>query len=150
MPPRLLIWRLFSCVFSSLQKLTTTGGTPHKPCLLLGREYYMVANLITTGKWIISDKLTVAEMVDEVLVRFGTLDPRRKYMFIEWLQAHGGKVKNTANVCEGLTTWLESMQQENIQWEYRLIMDEIDWWGNLDEQALTKIMLADLARNGVQ
>jgi len=108
----------------------------------------MVANLINTGKWMVTDQLTVAEMVDEVLDRFETLDPRRKYMFIEWLQAHGGQVKNTVIVCEGLTAWLESMQHENVQWEYRLIMDEIDWWRSLDERSLTRIMLADLARNG--
>lgn len=108
----------------------------------------MVANLINTGKWMVTDQLTVAEMVDEVLDRFETLDPRRKYMFIEWLQAHGSQVKNTVTVCEGLTAWLESMQHENVQWEYRLIMDEIDWWRSLDERSLTKIMLADLARNG--
>ena len=87
-------------------------------------------------------------MVDEILVRFETLDSRRKYMFIEWLQAHGGKVKNTITVCEGLTAWLESMQHENMQWEYRIIMHEIDWWGNLDEQSFSKIMLAEWARNG--
>jgi len=40
----------------------------------------------------ISDQLTVAEMVDGILVRFETLDPRRKYMFIKWLQAHGDQV----------------------------------------------------------
>jgi hypothetical protein len=108
----------------------------------------MVANLLTTGKWMVAAQLSVEEMVDRILFRFETLAPRRKYMFINWLQAHSGQVKNTVNVCEGLTAWLESMQHENIQWEYRLIMDEIDWWGNLDERSLTKIMLADLARNG--
>lgn len=128
--------------------MTTTGGTPLKHYLLLGREYSMVANIITAHKWMISNQWTVAEMVDGILVRFSTLDPRRKYMFIEWLQAHSGKVKNTNNVCEGLTAWFESMRYENVQWEYRLIMDEISWWGNLDEQSLAKIMLADLTRNG--
>lgn len=109
----------------------------------------MVINLITTGKWMVGEQLTVAEMVDEILVRFSTLDPCRKYMFVKWLQAHGSKVENTNNVCEGLTAWLESMQHENVQWEYRLIMDEVGWWGNLDEQFLRKIMLAELAKNGV-
>ena len=107
----------------------------------------MVANLLTTGKWMVADQLTVAEMVDEILIRFERLDPSRKYMFIKWLQAHGCPMKNTVNLCEGLTAWLESMRYENIQQEYRLIMGEINWWGNLDERSLTRIMLADLARN---
>jgi hypothetical protein len=66
-------------------------------------------------------------MVDEILVHLETLDPRRKYMFINWLQAHCGQLKTTVNVCEGLTAWLESMRYENIQQEYRLIMVEINW-----------------------
>lgn len=110
----------------------------------------MVTNLITTGKWMVGEQLTLAEMVDEIIVCFETLDSRRKYMFIEWLQAHSGTVKNTVTICEGLIAWLESMQPENIQREYCLIMGEIGWWGNLDEQSLTKIMLADLARSGAR
>lgn len=108
----------------------------------------MVANLITLSKWMVAEQLSVTEMVDEILIYFETLDPRRKYMFVEWLQAHSSQVKNAVNVCEGLTVWLESLRYENLQSEYHLLMDEIGWWGNLDEQSLTKIMLADLARSG--
>jgi len=107
----------------------------------------MVANLFTTDNWIVDEQLTVAEMVDKVLVCFEELDPVRKYMFIRWLRAHAGKMNNAVNVCEDLTAWFESMHHENIQWEYRLILDEIGWWDRLDEQALTKIMLAVLARS---
>jgi hypothetical protein len=57
-------------------------------------------------------------------------------------------MENTVDICDGLTAWLESMQHENMQWEYRIIMHEINWWGNLDEQSLSKIMLAESARNG--
>ena len=76
----------------------------------------------------VAHRLTVAEMVDEILIRFERLDPRRKYMYIKWLQAHGCQVKNTVHVNEGLIAWLESMQYENIQWECRLILVEITWW----------------------
>lgn len=109
----------------------------------------MVTNHITTEGWMVDELLTVAEMVDEILVCFKTLEPRRKYMFIEWLQAHAGQVQTAITVCECLTAWLESMEQDNVQWEYRLIMDEIGWWDSLDEQSLTRIMLADLARSNV-
>ena len=95
-----------------------------------------------------SDQSTVAEMVDEILARFSTLEPRRKYMFIEWLRAHSDSEKNIVNVSQGLTTWLESIPQEKTQWEYSLILDEIGWWVKLDERSLAKIMLADLARDG--
>ena len=107
----------------------------------------MVINLITTGKWVVGEQLTVPEIVDEVMVCFETLDPRRKYMFIRWLQAHSSPVKNAVTICAGLTSWLGSMPPENMQWEHHLLMDEIGWWCNLDERSLTKIMLADLARS---
>jgi hypothetical protein len=108
----------------------------------------MIANPTTMPKWIQCGQLTVSEMVEQIQVRYETLDPRRKYMFIEWLQAHSDRVKTAVRVCEGLTAWLEAMQHENLRWEFRLIMDEIDWWGNLDEESLTRMVLSDLARNG--
>ena len=110
----------------------------------------MVANLITTDNWMVDEQLTVAGMVDEIQVCFEELDPVRKYMFIRWLQAHSSRVKTAVSISEGLTVWLEGMHYDNLRWEFRIIMDEIDWWCNLDEHSLTKIMLADLARNGAK
>lgn len=107
----------------------------------------MIANPTTISKWIQDGQSTASEMVEAIQSRYETLDPRRKYMFIEWLHAHSSRMKTAVTVYEGLTAWFESMRYENLQWEYRLIMDEIDWWSNLDEHALSKIMLADLARN---
>lgn len=109
----------------------------------------MVPNPITTDTWIVRAQLTVAEMATKILICFETLKTCRRYMFIRWLQAHSNKVKHIVNVYGALTVWLESLQHENFQSEYRLIMDEICWWGSQDEQSLTKIALMDLARNGV-
>ena len=109
----------------------------------------MVINLITTPKWMVGEQFTVAEMVDEILVHSSTLDPRRTYMFIGWLHAHCSKVKSAMNVSEGLTAWLESMQYESIQWEYRLIMDEINWWRGLDERSLERMMLDHFVRSNL-
>lgn len=108
----------------------------------------MIANLTTTNKWIQCEQSNVREMVEEIQACSEKLDTCRRYMFIEWLQSHSGQFIAAANIVESLTAWLESMQYENLEWEYRLIMDEIDWWGKLDEQALTRIMLSVLARNG--
>jgi hypothetical protein len=108
----------------------------------------MIANPTTIHKWIQCDQLTVAEMLEEIQARYETLDPGRRYMFIEWLRAHSSRVKAVASVCEGLDSWFESMQSQNRRSEYHLIISEIDWWKNLDEQSLTRIMLADLTRNG--
>ena len=110
----------------------------------------MPTELITTDNWMIDARLSVTEMVDEILVCFERLDPLRKNMFIEWLQSHNHNVQNTENLDEVLTIWLESMPWENRQWEYSLMLGEIGWWGNLNDRSLIKIMLADLARRGAE
>lgn len=108
----------------------------------------MVANLITNDKWMVSEQATAPEMVDEILARYKTLDTCRQYMFIKWLQAHSEKLNGEVHDCEDLTVWLESMSHEDIYSEYRFIMDELGWWGNLDEHSLTRIMLADMVGKG--
>lgn len=115
-----------------------------------GVSIYMIANPATLPELMQCDQLTVPEMVEEIQARYETLDPCRRYMFIEWLQAHNSRVKTAVSVYEGLESWFESMHCDNRRWEYRLIMCEIDWWNNLDEQSLTKIMFADLAKSGEQ
>ena len=83
-------------------KVPNARGTPLKPCLLLRREYYMIAKLTTIHKWIQCDQLTIPEMVKEIQSRYETLDPFRRYMFIEWLRAHNSRVKTAVSVCGGL------------------------------------------------
>jgi hypothetical protein len=53
------------------------------------------------------------------------------------------------NVREGLTAWLESMRYESIQWEYILIIDEINWWHGLDERSLGRMMLDHFVRSNL-
>ena len=107
----------------------------------------MIANPTTINKSILCEPLNVPEMVEEIQACYEKLDPCRRYLFIEWLQSHSSQVKAAADVSEGLTAWLESVQYENLQWEFRLIKGEIDWWSRLDEKSLTRIMLSDLVRN---
>ena len=110
----------------------------------------MIADPITMPKWIQCGQWTVAEIVEAIQSRYETLDPRRKYMFIEWLHAHSSRVKTAVSICEGLTAWFEGMPYENLRREFRLILTEIDWWSNLDERSLTRMMLAVLTRNGAK
>ena len=108
----------------------------------------MIMDPVISRKSASCDQRSITKMVEEIQSYYEILDLRRRHMFIEWLRAHSSRVKTASNVFDVLTAWFESMPYENLWWEYRLIMNEIDWWGNLDEHSLTKIMLADLARNG--
>src|SRR5690606_22653635 len=96
----------------------------------------MIADPATMPKWLECGQRTAAEMVERIQARYETLDPVRRYMFIEWLQTHSSRVRGAASLCEGLTDWFGDMRRENLGWEFRLIMGEIEWWSGLDEHSL--------------
>ncbi len=82
-----------------------------------------------------------ADRVRNIFSQFKLLDGRRQFMFREWLFNHSCTLNRTQDIQSGLTTWFETMPNENAQWEYRLILDEIEWWRDLDERALGRMLL---------
>ena len=90
--------------------------------------------------------LSVDEMVDFILSKIHTLDPRRRYMFIEWLCAHTSRVKCVINLRAGLNMWFDTLPAENTNWEYHLITNEIDWWQRQDDNVLDRLILDHLRR----
>jgi len=88
----------------------------------------------------------VDEMVDFILSKIHTLDPRRRYMFIEWLCAHSSQVKCVIDIRAGLNAWLDSMPAESTAWEYRTITNEINWWCQQDEATMDRLILEHLRR----
>ena len=90
--------------------------------------------------------LSVDEMVDFILSKIHTLDPRRRYMFIEWLCAHSSQVKCVIDLRAGLNAWLDSMSAESTAWEYSTLTNEIDWWRDQDEGAMDRLILDHLRR----
>jgi hypothetical protein len=84
--------------------------------------------------------LTVPEMVDQ-------LDVPRRYMFMQWLQMHSHAVWSSREIQENLTTWLGSMPAESVVWEYKLIVGEMNWWRDLDERRLARLMLENLGQD---
>lgn len=90
---------------------------------------------------------TVDEMVDFISTQINALEPRRRYMFIEWLCAHSSRVKCVINLREGLSMWLDSMSVECAVREYRTITNEIGWWRNQDDNAMDRLILEHLRRH---
>ena len=110
----------------------------------------MIIDSITTHKSKLCNQPSIPEMVAEIRSRYEALDLRRQHLFVKWLWAHSSRVKSTSSMFKGLTNWFESMQPENLRWEFHLIVTEINWWCHLDEQTLTKILIVDLDRDGTR
>jgi len=141
----------------------SVGGVWRFACLridLYWRYLFRLAN-VPAGQWMGSmSELNV--LIDQMVVDIETqayqLDDLRLRMFLNWLAAHGGRLKAlTGNVLDldiavlrgtdmqegiksALKTWLESLPAQGMLWEYRTISFEIAWWRNLDPVRLKMIM----------
>jgi len=91
--------------------------------------------------------LSVDEMVDSITAQIDELDPRRRYMFIEWLCAHGSQMQCTVNIRASLNAWLDAMPTDNTFWEYRIITNEINWWRDQNERTIDRLLLDHLGRS---
>ncbi|MFZ5903213.1 MAG: hypothetical protein ACOYZ8_06660 [Chloroflexota bacterium] len=88
------------------------------------------------------------------------LDASRRRLFLDWLNSHCSLVSASVKSADkhpadmpgkenlefqlesGLKNWFESLPIARALWERRLILGEIAWWRDLDEQSLTRIMEA--------
>ena len=78
----------------------------------------------------------ITKIVAHILARTTLLEDHRRRMFLNWLQAHHQYVTRISEeeLKEYLTQWLEELSPAGVLWEYRLILSEIHWWRDLDEQ----------------
>ena len=94
------------------------------------------------------------------------LDDLRLRMFLNWLSAHGSKIKAISKsdgqpgkriefqsdgrmdecLKNGLRPWLESLSMQGLLWEYHLILSEIAWWRDLDPRRLVMILRSEAGK----
>lgn len=82
------------------------------------------------------------------------LEAVRLRLFLEWLNAHISQMdlaipnaqtledtkQDLKEECtKRLRVWFAGMSQQGGLWEYHLILDEIQWWRELDEDRLSKL-----------
>jgi hypothetical protein len=89
----------------------------------------------------IDGNLSNSDRVRNIFSQFKLLDGRRQFMFREWLFNHSCTLNRSDGIQSGLTACLEAMPIENAQWEYRLMLDEIEWWCALDERVLGRMLI---------
>lgn len=109
----------------------------------------------------------IEQIAEDISSQTLRLDDLRLKLFLEWLKAHSSKVKaitdhhaqkglqvqmDVAFSREGnmeerlkvsLKMWIEALPMHEMLQEYRLILDEIAWWRDLDARRLNMILKSD-------
>lgn len=93
-------------------------------------------------------------MAEDIQAHAGCLEAERLQLFLDWLAAHNGALQmERAGLRDAggefksvIKTWLASLPIQGALWEYRLILDEVDWLRELDAQRLMMILKSGKGR----
>jgi hypothetical protein len=87
-------------------------------------------------------QILIDQMASDIARLSFQLESSRLLLFLEWLVSHSSKVQNNGIIQLddfnreqfkiNLNAWFQSLPLNGLLWEYRLLVDEIDWWRNLD------------------
>ena len=104
-------------------------------------------------------QVLIEQMVSDISSQAVRLDKVRLQKFLEWLKSHSSKVKTVGQVHvevavhgegsiddrlkNGLKSWLELLPMPGLLWEYRLLLNELAWWHDLDPRTLTRILRSE-------
>ena len=88
----------------------------------------------------------IDQIVREFVGGVDALDGARKRLFLNWLSSHSRQVccagKTEVKVClqEALPHWLGTLDAADLLWEYRLILQEIEWCADLEMDMLERFL----------
>jgi hypothetical protein len=104
-------------------------------------------------------QVLMEQMVSDISSQAVRLDEVRLQKFLEWLKSHSCRVKTVGQahvevgvhgdgsmddrLKNGLRGWFESLSMQGLLSEYRLLLDEIAWWRDLDPRTLTRILRSE-------
>jgi hypothetical protein len=87
-------------------------------------------------------EIPIEQMASDIANQAFDLEPSRLCLFLEWLVSHSFKVQATGlsqletndrkQLESNLKTWFQSLPVTGLLWEYRLLLDEVAWWRDLD------------------
>lgn len=92
--------------------------------------------------------MVIEQMAHDILEQALRLEDVRLGLFLKWLQAHNGKLvadiaglRMTGQAFKSaVQTWLSNLSAQGALWEYRLVLDEIGWWQDLDPERLALLL----------
>lgn len=102
-------------------------------------------------------KILIEQMVLDISRQAFQLDDLCLPLFLNWLTTHNGKARDAiqmdiaairrADAEEqfklALKAWLGSLPAQGLLWEYRLLLDEVAWWRDLDPHRLLMILKSE-------
>lgn len=104
-------------------------------------------------------QILIEQMVSDISSQAVRLDEVRLQKFLEWLKSHSTKVKTVEQVLvevavhgeesiddrlkNDLKRWFESLPMPGLLWEYRLLLNELAWWHDIDPRTLARILRSE-------
>jgi len=92
-------------------------------------------SLVTTVE---ARHLEIEEVVSQIKLEIDALEPRRKYLFVEWLFSHC-KLVHGMFLDQSLIEWLSTMDDAELDYQHRLILLESDWWKEQDDHTIARL-----------
>ena len=91
-------------------------------------------------------QVVIDQIVKELLAGFEELGGVRERLFLNWLSSHSSQ-----EVCTGddvpaaylqktLPRWLGTLDPAGLLWEYRLVLQEIEWCATLEMDVLERFL----------
>jgi len=87
-----------------------------------------------------------------VVSMLNLLEPERRDLFLNWLRIHCGLAVHGVDrksLRDSLNSWFGSLSMPALVQEYRLILEEILWWYELDASDLDAIKARSLIQRKV-
>ena len=87
-------------------------------------------------------QILIRQMAADITAKACVLEQVRLERLMEWLVSHSSKVRGNGESLTWmssreqmdlkLNTWFQSLPVSGLLWEYRLILEEIVWWRDVD------------------
>lgn len=92
--------------------------------------------------------MTLAQIVADLCKQVNDLESVRKERFLKWLHKHHRTETppTLETLADFLNAWLASLSLQGLQWEAKLLQDEIAWWRNLPAARLWRMLEAEAAK----
>lgn len=102
-------------------------------------------------------EILIEQMVLALSMHAFQLDDICLPLFLNWLTAHCGNLRDAIQMDiatfrradaeeqfkSALKAWLDSLPAQGMLWEYRLTLNEIAWWRDLDPHRLLMILKSE-------
>jgi len=92
-------------------------------------------------------QISVSQLAAYIITQVTSLETIRCKLFLNWLYAHNShKVYDEESdlkcIQAALINWFESLLERDIR-EFNLVIGEVRWWRNLDDESLANILVED-------